>query len=68
MFRIVSAFLVAELQGGYVISALDPLNWEALEERFGAFTRRRGGGRRSGVRGRAASRAPGTLSHDPAHR
>jgi hypothetical protein len=35
MFRIVSSFLVAELQGGYVISALDPLDWDALEERFG---------------------------------
>jgi hypothetical protein len=34
-FRIVSAFLVAELQGGYVISALDPLDWDALKERFG---------------------------------
>jgi hypothetical protein len=35
MFRIVSSFLVAELQGGYVISALDPLDWDALEERVG---------------------------------
>jgi hypothetical protein len=35
MFRIVSSFLVAELQGGYVISGLDPLDWDALEERFG---------------------------------
>ena len=35
LFRLVSSFIAAQLQGGPILSAVAPLSWEELTQRFG---------------------------------
>lgn len=36
LWRVVTSFLVAELQGGPVLSAMAPFTWQELDQRFRA--------------------------------
>lgn len=41
LWRVVTSFLVAELQGGPVLSAMAPFSWDELDQRFRADEERR---------------------------